>query len=335
MRILLISIFVLISIDIHSSLPRNMYSFYGILPAGKFHSFSNEQTKLFKEKGVNEVISTENNLKSTYQINKNGYVKSIKTVIIKKEKETFVSESFYQYNRNNQVISIRGESIYQIYYDSLAYDNMGRTIYYKEVVKPKPTVKKKENYYNYSNVYILKSSNNNYVTLTDSSTQSIEFRLNNNNLLIYQTNTYTTDLVLIETHIDSVYIQKINESEHLKKYYYKGQKDSLFRIGKIEKFQDNQIQSIKTYQINLLDTTDNNYKIYTYDKLKLIRVENIPNHYYNNDITINTYYKCNCPNLKFSTNTIKREGLLQKKISIHYSSRNTTISTEKYEYRFY
>jgi len=334
MRIILISIFLLLSFNTYSSKPKSIYSFYRILSPEKFHPFSNAQTKLFKEKGVKEVISTKNNLKSTYQINKNGYVQSIETVGLENGKETFFSKSFYLYNENNQVISIRSENESQAYYDTLAYDTIGRTIYYKTVVKPSSTVKKEDPHYNYSDVYILKSSNDNYVTLTDKRTQSIEIRLNNNNQIIQQTNNSAENFTDHEALIDSIYIQKINESSLIKKYYHQEQKGSAFRIGKIETFQDNQIQSIKSYQINSFNTADINYEIYTYDNSKLIRVESLPNYNHSNDLTLYTYHQCKCKGLK-NNGFLKREGLLQKKISLHYSPDNTTISTEKYNYHFY
>lgn len=313
-----------------------MYSFDKILSSEKFNPFSNEQTKLFKEKGVREVISTKDKRKSTYQINKNGHVKSIEIVDLDldQDKETVFSKSFYLYNENNQVISIRSESESQAYFDTLVYDTLGRTIYYKTVVEPSSSVKKDDPHYNYSDTYILKSSNENYVTLTNKRTKSVEIRLNNNNQIIHQINTSPENFTDHGALIDSIYIHKINDSSLVKKYYYKGQKDSTFKIGKSETFQNNQIQNIKTYGTNSFDTTDIAYEIYTYDNSKLIRVENLPNYNDSNDLKLYTYHQCKCKGLK-NNGFLKREGLLQQKISLHDSSGNTTIFTERYSYHFY
>lgn len=190
----------------------------------KLIPFTKGELQKFKEKKINkvEIKAIKLDKRAIYNLNEEGQVTSEESFFTHKKKEFPYAKVIYKYDQNGLLTVRDAKGPYVIAYDTIAYDEKGRIIhYYSYRVYLKNRKKFEEPVIEYN--MKIHYSDENKVILFDSTYYKTQFyTFNNQNEAILRYSEYG---------IDSVSIDTISESEYSKRYWYKQQEDSIFRLG--------------------------------------------------------------------------------------------------------
>ena len=286
-----------------SKSPTNPYTFNApnfdqILP------FSKEELQIFREKWVNKVEVYNEDYCTEFNFNEKGLLISNKEILRKKKKELIISSTIYKYNDIGLLTVKHFKSEYNIYYDSLSYDNKGRIIHYYNSEKSLKGKKKYQIEVVYYNLNLI-SSNNTEVVLVDSSYDFVSY--------------YTLDnlnqvrLIKTSNQSDSVSTEPLNDKSYTKRYWYKTEKDTIYKVGQEFTYKDNLLQTEILWDKLWGGTGIVHKTFYTYDQSNLlVRVEND-----------NKFY----PKFFYSYYNF---GLIREFIQVEWGTANVT----RYNYKF-
>lgn len=253
----------LISLAAFSTQPTWPYAFCApdfnnILP------FTKTELKTFKEKGIKRVEVRDANIQTIYYLNDQGQLSSSEEIWIKRKNKTVIGNTKYKYDNSGLLTVIHITGKHYFYHDSLSYDEKGRVIHFYSYYKILNGKKKCQKVISY-NLQIV-SSDENKVILVDSSQNFVQFyTLDNANHV---------QLIHSQFRTDSVSIDPDGDSGFIKKYWYKENMDTVFRVGQEFIYKDGYLQT-ETLWDTYYDKRVVYKTHYTYDQTgRLLRKEN-------------------------------------------------------------
>lgn len=260
----------LYSFHLWSRVPSSPYIFYapGFSHLAPF-PFSNEDMLLFRQAHIRqiEMWGYLKNSRTIYSFDQSGKLISEKQLDKKKKTEIVYSETSYTYTAAGllQVCRTKGESNS---YDSMAYDQSGRIIFYYSWYEMPG---EKKNTFDRQVLYSMKlyASTDSTVVLADTTDNIFQgfYTLNNRNEVISIRKEMVTDSVSVEYSGTNLFTRK---------YWYWNSRDSAFHKGREDHYENNRLYYSITYEIGnekiIADKT--NYSYDQYNRLVSITEDN-------------------------------------------------------------
>ncbi len=230
--------------------------------------FSKTELQIFKDKGIKTIEIRKEMMDERFisYLDEQGRVYSEEWFYTHKKKEIPYGKTSFKYNDKGLLTLRYSNSYYVLAYDSITYDDNGRILsYYSYRRYPKKRNKFGDPEIEFNlNVYY---SDENKVILFDSTMSGLRFyTFDNNNQVIY-TNIFSD--------IDSISIDTISDTEYFKRYWFKNEGDTLFKLGKEYYFKNGLLETETEWKEAWGKSTINYITYYTYDQNnRLMRTEN-------------------------------------------------------------
>lgn len=163
-----------------SKRPTFPYHFYApdfenILP------FSKSELQIFKTYGINRIEAITADLRTIYTLNEQGQLITEEKIWTKSKNDIVISTTIHKYNDKGQLTVRHTSGKYDIFYDSIFYDDKGRLNHYYSYRKPLRGKKKFQKMQIHYKLQLL-ISDDNKVVLVDSSLNDVRYyTLNNDN----------------------------------------------------------------------------------------------------------------------------------------------------------
>lgn len=279
-RFSIILLFTFYCLKSFSSPPTRPYYFPGfelkdLLP------FSDEDLKIIHENGIKKVEEKFGSSSSIFYIDFSGRVEKSEHFYTSKNKKKLISTVLYTYNSAGQLILKKGAGLEPPTLDSLIYDEKGRLIYYYFATAH---TKSKGKWVQevVDELKLLKSSPEINLLVNSDTSYKSEYYFNTKNECIK---------VVTGESVDSLFTEKLSETEYLIKSIFRDSVSEAFKIGetalykngkvkcitKYERYLGGAIQSVRNYSYNengnlISITGDNEYRektLFTYTNLGL------------------------------------------------------------------
>jgi hypothetical protein len=244
MRFFLIIFCTLIFISATGRPPSNPYSFYAP-DLSRLLPFSEEDLKLFRKEKVKRIDTEAEGYYGNFYFNEQGQLIKERTYVMNKKKRLYTDSTTYRYDEQGRLMSIfsKGETDS---YDSLAYDNKGRVIYYLsyQIYTEKKGDAAKDIFYE------LKLENKqgdlyNLVNIADTVGKTVYVTNKENEVIKCVNQIFKGNPA---TRVDSVARVGLSGKEYTLKYFWK--EDKPYQLGQEIHYHNGKVKSQRQYDVS-------------------------------------------------------------------------------------